>query len=249
MKKWLYRSLAGVVVLGAAAQAVPYGRDHTNPAVVAEPSWSDPGLRALAVRACYDCHSNESRWPWYSNVAPVSWLVQSDVVEGRQALNFSEWNRPQKEASEAAKATADQEMPPAMYVPLHAESRLSAVERERLVRGLSAITSTDPSSARRVKCQRRHNRTAVTTARAVAASSTATWSADVPAASANRSTTKSTAIAASEPISSRGVRRCCSSDVDPGWLGRLSFDTRLNSSPRSLACRQVESPGEHVHSA
>jgi len=140
MKKWLYRSLAGVVVLGVAAQAVPYGRDHTNPAVVAEPSWSDPGVRALAVRACYDCHSNESRWPWYSHVAPVSWLVQSDVVEGRQALNFSEWNRPQEEASEAAKATANQEMPPGMYVPLHAESRLSAVERDRLVRGLSAIT-------------------------------------------------------------------------------------------------------------
>jgi len=140
MKKWLYRALASVVVLGAAVQAVPYGRDHTNPAVVAEPSWSDPGVRVLAVRACYDCHSNESRWPWYSHVAPVSWLVQSDVVEGRRALNFSEWNRPQKEASEAAKATSNQEMPPGIYVPLHAESRLSTAERDRLARGLSAIT-------------------------------------------------------------------------------------------------------------
>lgn len=107
--------------------------------MVAEPTWGDPGARALAVRACYDCHSNESRWPWYSNVAPVSWLVQSDVAEGRQAMNFSEWNRPQKEASEAAEATANQEMPPAIYVPLHAESRLSPAERERLVRELSLI--------------------------------------------------------------------------------------------------------------
>ena len=88
MKKWLHRSLLGVVVFGVAAQAVPYGRDHTNPAVVAEPSWSDPGVRALAVRACYDCHSNESRWPWYSHVAPVSWLVQSDVVEGRLTVEM-----------------------------------------------------------------------------------------------------------------------------------------------------------------
>ena len=96
-------------------------------------------MRTLAVRACYDCHSNEARWPWYSHVAPISWLVQSDVTEGRQALNFSDWNRPQKEASEAAEATASQEMPPAMYLPFHAESRLSPAERDRLVRGLSLI--------------------------------------------------------------------------------------------------------------
>lgn len=148
MKKWLSRSLAGVVVLGVTAQAIPYGRNHANPPIVAEPAWSDPQVRALAVRACYDCHSNESRWPWYSNVAPVSWLVQSDVAEGRQVLNFSEWNRPQKAASEAAEATAEREMPPVIYVPLHAESRLSATERDRLVRGLSAIARGKSSAER-----------------------------------------------------------------------------------------------------
>ena len=56
-------------------QLVPFGRDHTNPPVVQEPNWDSPATRELAQRACFDCHSNETVWPWYSNIAPVSWLV------------------------------------------------------------------------------------------------------------------------------------------------------------------------------
>ena len=90
----------GLVVLGifALIQAVPYGRSHTNPPVTAEAPWDSARTRELAVRACYDCHSNETTWPWYSNVAPMSWLVQRDVDEGRGVLNFSEWDQPQAEA-------------------------------------------------------------------------------------------------------------------------------------------------------
>lgn len=72
-------------------QLVSYGRNHTNPPVVSEPTWDSPETRALAVRACYDCHSNETVWPWYTNVAPVSWLIQREVAEGREELNFSTW--------------------------------------------------------------------------------------------------------------------------------------------------------------
>ena len=61
---------------------VPYGRDHVNPPVGAEPSWDSPETRALARQACFDCHSNETEWPAYSTVAPVSWLIQHDVSEG-----------------------------------------------------------------------------------------------------------------------------------------------------------------------
>ena len=68
--------------------------------------------RALAQRACFDCHSNETKWPWYSTIAPVSWLVQRDVEEGRRGLNFSEWGRPHKEANEAASSVEKGEMPP-----------------------------------------------------------------------------------------------------------------------------------------
>lgn len=62
---------------------VPYGHDHTNPPVTAEPSWDSPRTRELFFTACKDCHSNESHWPWYASVAPASWLVYRDVAEGR----------------------------------------------------------------------------------------------------------------------------------------------------------------------
>ena len=132
-------ALVGVVALLLLIQVVPYGRSHANPPVRQEPSWDSPQTRELAVRACYDCHSNETVWPWYSNVAPMSWLVQRDVDEGRRALNFSEWDRPQEEAGEAAESVAEGEMPPANYVLLHPQAALSQAERDALVRGLRAM--------------------------------------------------------------------------------------------------------------
>ena len=68
-------------------QFVPYGRDHTNPPVIAEPAWDSPQTRALFFRACADCHSNETTWPWYSTIAPASWLITRDVMEGRATFN------------------------------------------------------------------------------------------------------------------------------------------------------------------
>ena len=127
----------GLVAALAAVQLVPYGRDHTNPAVRMEPSWDSPDTRALARQACFDCHSNETEWPAYANIAPVSWLVQHDVMEGREALNFSEWQRPQKEAKDAAEEVLDGEMPPMAYRLIHAHSRLSAADRDRLAAGLT----------------------------------------------------------------------------------------------------------------
>ncbi len=127
-----------VVGLFGAVQLVPYGRDHTNPAVVREPAWDRPATRALAVRACFDCHSNETRWAWYSHVAPFSWLVQRDVDVGRRELNFSEWHRPYEEAGEAAQTVIEGEMPPATYLPLHPSARLSPEEKRSLVDGLTA---------------------------------------------------------------------------------------------------------------
>jgi hypothetical protein len=130
----------GGALLGSLAlvQLVPYGRAHTNPPVVREPSWDSPRTRELAVRACFDCHSNETRWPWYSHVAPISWLVQRDVDEGREALNFSRFDQPQKEAGEAAEETVEGSMPPWFYLPTHPTARLTAAEQQELVRGLRA---------------------------------------------------------------------------------------------------------------
>jgi len=119
-------------------QLVPYGRRHTNPPVIQEPNWDRPLTRELAVRACFDCHSNETRWPWYSHVAPISWLVQRDVEVGRRVVNFSEWQRSYEEAGESADTVVEGEMPPAYYHVAHPSARLSPGEKNALVRGLDA---------------------------------------------------------------------------------------------------------------
>ncbi len=132
-------SRLGVAALGVllALQLVPYGRNHSNPPVTGEPAWDSPDTRALAKQACFDCHSNETEWPAYASIAPVSWLVQHDVEEGRSELNFSEWNRPQKEAKEASDMVREGEMPPAIYTLMHAHARLGDADRARLAQGLA----------------------------------------------------------------------------------------------------------------
>ncbi len=132
--------ISGLTVLAAlvVAQLVPYGRDHTNPPVAAEPHWDSAATRSLAQRACFDCHSNETHWPWYSHVAPSSWLLQSHVDEGREVLNFSEFQKTYKEAHEAGQEVREGEMPPFSYLLMHPEARLSADEKQQLARGLDA---------------------------------------------------------------------------------------------------------------
>jgi mono/diheme cytochrome c family protein len=143
--RWAGIGLAAAIL---ALQLVPYGRSHTNPAGRVEPRWDSRVTRALAVRACYDCHSNETVWPWYSFVAPVSWLAQRDVDEGRRKLNFSEWDQPQKEARESAKAVRKGEMPPWFYALVQPDARLTAAESEALIAGLGATLGTKERKAR-----------------------------------------------------------------------------------------------------
>ncbi len=128
-----------VVVL----QVVPYGRNHTNPPVTAEPQWDSAQTRALFSRACADCHNNQTKWPWYSNVAPVSWLVQRDVEEGRAVFNVSEWGRPENEGGDAAEELQEGEMPLWAYTFLHPEARLTGEERRALTSGLIATFGQD----------------------------------------------------------------------------------------------------------
>jgi mono/diheme cytochrome c family protein len=130
--------LAGLLLAFVVIQAIPYGRDHSNPSQQQEPAWDSQQTRALVVDACFDCHSNRTSWAWYSNIAPLSWLIQHDVDDGRETLNFSEWDRPQPEAGEAAEAVQEGEMPPRQYRLLHSAGRLSSAERQALVQGLEA---------------------------------------------------------------------------------------------------------------
>lgn len=136
MRKALTVLIIALPVLFLAIQVIPYGRNHTNPPVVVEPQWADPETRALARRACFDCHSNETIWPWYSNIAPVSWLVQRDVEEGREKLNFSEWNRRYEETDEMGEVVLEGEMPPPVFLITHPEARLTSEERQALAEGL-----------------------------------------------------------------------------------------------------------------
>ena len=131
-----------------ALQLVPYGRDHTNPPVTGDAPWTSAEGRRIAVGACYDCHSNETAWPWYSHVAPMSWLVQDDVDEGRDALNFSEWDRRQ-DADDLVESVVEGSMPPRPYGLLHPSSRLSGAERELLLSALRDLEAQEDSDRRR----------------------------------------------------------------------------------------------------
>jgi hypothetical protein len=133
------------VVLGVVgaigAQLIPYGWSLSNPAVVQEPVWDSPQTRALTVRACFDCHSNQVRYPWYSNIAPVSWLVQNDVSGARGTLNFSDWAGSTgrgDSAGEVTRVIQRGSMPPNYYVWLHPSAKLTPAEQTALASGLSA---------------------------------------------------------------------------------------------------------------
>jgi mono/diheme cytochrome c family protein len=131
-------ALTGVLITALAIQAIPFGWDRSNPPVTAEPDWDSPRTRELAVRACFDCHSNEVDYAWYARVAPMSWAVQLHVSGARDAVNYSEWDRPQDEADESAETVRDGEMPPPYYLLAHPEARLSDSEIDDLVTGLEA---------------------------------------------------------------------------------------------------------------
>jgi hypothetical protein len=123
---------------------------QTNPPVVKEPTWDSPQTRALAVRACFDCHSNETNYPWYDKLPVSSWLVVFDTVRGRNRLNFSEWGvqplRGEGEGgggegggrggNEMRRVIENGSMPPAIYVPLHPYAALTDAEKQQLITGL-----------------------------------------------------------------------------------------------------------------
>jgi len=146
--KW---SVLVLAILLIAAQFVRPAK--TNP--VSDPSLSiesqvqvSPAVAAIFDRSCNDCHSNKTRWPWYSNVAPVSWFVIDHVNEGRGDMNLSEWGKLDKtrqrhRLDDMCEMVGSGEMPLSTYTPLHPGSKLtqadvkaicdwSSGERERL---------------------------------------------------------------------------------------------------------------------
>lgn len=144
MKRILKRTL---LVLGAALVVAQFvGPKRTNP--VTDPSKSlrhkapiPAEVDAILARSCGNCHSNETRWPWYSYVAPVSWAVVHDVNEGRAHMNFSEWTHTSEEGADlldsACREARRGSMPIKSYTWIHRNAVLSDADKKRLCRWTS----------------------------------------------------------------------------------------------------------------
>lgn len=126
--------LIGVAVLLVGIQLIRF--EHTNPPITGEIQAPDD-VKAVLKRACWDCHSNQVVYPWYSHVAPVSWLVHRDVVDGRRHVNFSEWaqvpaDKKERKQKRCGKEASEGEMPPWFYLPMHADAKLSEADQKLL---------------------------------------------------------------------------------------------------------------------
>ena len=136
-------ALGAVLVLLVAIQFVPYGWTHSNPPVVADAPWPDERSAQIARESCYACHSNETEWPVYSYVAPMSWLVRSDVESGRDELNFSTWPDDDGEMDDSIEEIDGGGMPPWQYTLIHRGAALSAEEQQILIDALRAMEQQD----------------------------------------------------------------------------------------------------------
>lgn len=138
-RRWWLTALVAAFVVFLLIQLVPYRVD--NPPVTGEPNWDSEQTRALAVTACYDCHSNESKPYKWERIAPLSWWITNHVKEGRDALNFSEWNSGGRgESDDIVEAVRDGSMPPSYFTwfGLHKNAKLTPQERKQLADGLQA---------------------------------------------------------------------------------------------------------------
>jgi hypothetical protein len=147
--KWIFVALAAAFIL----------LQFTNPPRINPPVAADlmaanpppPQVAAMLHAACYDCHSSETRWPWYSRVAPMSWLIANDVVEGRKNLNLSDWPsdpiRAAKRLEDMSEEIGYGEMPPKKYTAIHADARLTQVQLKELTDWLDSDAAQLKASA------------------------------------------------------------------------------------------------------
>jgi hypothetical protein len=146
-------------ILGSAAIAILAAQlvrpDRSNPAVQGDLS-APPVVKDALERGCYDCHSNQTRWPWYSAVAPFSWWIHHDVDEGRRRFNFSSWTdytsdpgTEDQKLDEVARLIASRAMPPRYYIMMHPQARLTSEERIAITRWIADEKSSHASSSPR----------------------------------------------------------------------------------------------------
>lgn len=141
MQAWWKWIIVAVVIVAISQLVRP---SHVNPPVTAAHTIDanlavDPAVAAVFKRSCNDCHSNVTVWPWYSEIAPVSWLIAYDVRRGRTALNFSEWavypaEKQQDLLKEICTEVSDNEMPGISYTLLHPDAKLTDAEMQSICR-------------------------------------------------------------------------------------------------------------------
>ena len=147
----LKRILIGVIILLVILQF--FQTNKTNPD--SEPaldiiSITNPpnNIAATLKQSCYDCHSNNTRYPWYSYVAPASWIINNHITDGRKHLNFSEWGkyeskRVSRKLEECVEEVSEGNMPMPGYVVLHSEAKLDAARKEQLVKWFKSLNKSE----------------------------------------------------------------------------------------------------------
>ena len=134
--RWVLRGLIALGVALLAIQLVPYR--VSNPSARNEPPWDSPRTRSLAVAACFDCHSNETKVLAFERVAPLSWWITGHVDDGRAALNFSDFSRHHGDLGDSTDTISSGSMPPSYYtwLGLHSNAQLTKADKQQLIDGL-----------------------------------------------------------------------------------------------------------------
>ena len=152
MKRLLKWAGIALLVIFVGMQLIPLSR--TNPPITREIKWDSAETQALAQRACNDCHSNQTTWPWDSHIAPASFLIANHVSDGRRRLNFSEWDKPNSDFEEVSRVVRNGETPMWDYVLMHPTAKLTPAETQQLLDGLQATFQQDPPIARQRRTSR-----------------------------------------------------------------------------------------------
>lgn len=155
----LASATVAVMVVFGLIQLVPYGKDHSNPPVLAEPQWSSPETRDLMVRACFGCHSNQVEYPSYAKIAPISWAIQSHIDEGREKVNYSEFGVTRGRFDDTIEVIQEGSMPPFYYTMFgrHPEAKLTKEEKATLIAGLAATPGLGENERRGEKGEKSHD--------------------------------------------------------------------------------------------
>jgi hypothetical protein len=156
MSKWMKR--IGLALLAILIVIQFFGISKENPPVIAEQEFMNitappADVAEMLKTACYDCHSHNTEYPWYSNIAPVSWWLANHIEHGREELNFSEWgtydrDKAAHKAEESAEEVEEKHMPITPYLITHSGARLSDEQRKRLASWFMALADGRDASER-----------------------------------------------------------------------------------------------------